>query len=66
MLWLGWGLVLLLVKCTWYKLRYMRVECLLFVFPLDQDSKKKLAFPLHRDLTIFLERGDEVVDMHTA
>ena len=44
----------------------MRVECWLFVVTLELDSNKELAFLVHSDLTIFLERGDEVVGMHIA
>ena len=44
----------------------MHVKCSLFVVPFDLDSDKELAFPVHRDLIIFLKRADKVVGMHIA
>ena len=66
MLWLGLGLVSVLVQCTWYKPRDMRVECYIFVVQLEMGSDKELDFPVHRDLIIFLEHAEEVVGMHIA
>ena len=58
MLWIGWGLLLVLVKCTWYEPRDIRVKCSFFVVSSELDSDKELAFLVHRDIIIFLEHAD--------